>query len=98
MFFIIEGTDGTDPEAHQRRQAARDEHLTLAREMKTAGKLLFAAALTDKEDHMIGSVLLFQVESEREIEAYLAQEPYVAGNVWRSIEVRPCKVPPFVLA
>jgi hypothetical protein len=28
---------------------------------------------------------------------WLAQEPYVIGKVWTDIDIKPCKVPGFIL-
>lgn len=100
MYFIVKGLDGTDAEAPMRRQAVRAEHLDNVKRLADAGKILIAAAyIDDKDDNeqMIGSLLIFEVDSRADIDAYLAEEPYVSGDVWRTIEVSPCKVPPMFL-
>ena len=46
-----------------------------------------AGALLDDEGKMKGSLLVMQYESREELDAYLAQEPYVVEGVWETIEV-----------
>ena len=49
MQFIVLGYDGDDGDALERRLAARDEHLTMAREMFDQGKWLYAAAILSEK-------------------------------------------------
>jgi len=97
MQFIVSGYDGTDAEAGKRRLKVREEHLTLANSMREEGKLLFAAALLDDQEKMVGSVLMMDFSNRAELDKWLEIEPYVIGNVWEKIEVQPCKVPPMFL-
>ena len=46
-----------------------------------------AGALLDDEGKMKGSLLVMQYENREELDAYLAQEPYVLEGVWETIEV-----------
>ena len=43
---------------------------------------------------MTGSVLVLDFPERAELDAWLKIEPYVTGDVWRSIEVRPFRVGP----
>ena len=61
------------------------------------GKLLFAAGLLNELDHIIGSNMIMEFESELELSNYLEQEPYVKDKVWNEIKVYPAKVAPFCL-
>lgn len=97
MQFVVNGYDGTDAEAGNRRLDVREEHLKLANAMREDGKLLFAAALLDDHEKMIGSVLIMDFSDRKELDKWLEIEPYVTGNVWESIEVKPCKIPPMFL-
>lgn len=97
MQFVVNGYDGTDAEAGKRRLDVREEHLKLANAMREDGKLLFAAALLDDHEKMIGSVLIMDFSDRKELDKWLEIEPYVTGNVWESIEVKPCKIPPMFL-
>lgn len=97
MQFLVTGYDGTDEKALERRLAVREEHMKLVECMKSKGKHLYAAALLDENEKMIGSVLIVDFESREELDKWLEIEPYVVGDVWRTIEVKPCKVPPMFL-
>lgn len=92
MQYLVLGYDGTDDGAAARRQAARAAHLAGAQAMKAAGTMLFGAALLDDQGRMIGSACLVDFASRSDFDAWLANDPYVAGDVWRSIEVKPCRV------
>ncbi len=45
MQFIVIGRDGTDQDALDRRMAAREAHLSTAKQMHETGKWLYAAAI-----------------------------------------------------
>ena len=94
MQFSIVALDGTDEQALPRRLAAREAHLALSAKMANAGTLLHAVALLDDNGKMIGSNMIYEFPSRADLDAYLAQEPYVLGNIWQDITVRPCRVSP----
>ncbi|QBD77082.1 hypothetical protein EPA93_14140 [Ktedonosporobacter rubrisoli] len=97
MQFLVIARDGDDHEALQRRLAAREAHLALVEQMAKAAQHLYAAALLNDAGNMIGSVMICEFPSRDELDAWLAQEPYVKGNVWKQIEVIPCQVGPAFL-
>ncbi len=88
MQYLVIGRDGDDAGAPARRAAARAAHLEHASVATQEGKLLFATAMLNDAGTMIGSVMVFDFASREELDAWLAQEPYVLGKVWESIEVR----------
>ncbi|MBU3188302.1 YciI family protein [Clostridium bowmanii] len=94
MQFLVTAYDGIDEKAMGRRLAARDEHLALVESMFNHGTHLFAAAITDDNDKMIGSVLIVDSLSRSQLDEWLKVEPYVLGKVWDKIEIKPCKVGP----
>lgn len=94
MQFLVIAHDGTDPEALNRRLAARPAHIEMGNEYRADGKHLFGVALLDETEKMIGSVLLVDFATREELDAWLAVEPYVVGKVWERIEVTRCKVGP----
>ncbi|SCZ76549.1 YciI family protein [Acidaminobacter hydrogenoformans] len=96
MQFIVIGRDGTDEGAMARRQAVRDNHLALAQKLKAEGKMLYAAALLDEEERMVGSAMFMEFEDRAALDAWLDVEPYIIGDVWRDIEVTQCKIPSFI--
>jgi uncharacterized protein len=99
MQFIILGYDGSDSEAPQRRLAARGEHLKMAEEMYKEGKILYAAAILNNENQMIGSMILCDYPSREKMEEeWLKREPYLLSGVWVRTEILPAKTPPFIKA
>jgi len=97
MHFIITGRDGRDPGALERRMKAREEHMRGVDELVRKKHLLYAAAMLDEAGAMIGSTMIVDFASRDELDRYLAAEPYVTGNVWQTIDVTPCKIPPVFL-
>lgn len=94
MQFLVIGRDGTDSQALERRMAARPAHIALGDKMRDDGRLLYAAAICDAGDKMIGSAMIMQFDSRADLDKWLKEEPYVVGKVWEKIEVEPCKVGP----
>jgi uncharacterized protein YciI len=94
MQFIVIAYDGKDEEAPQRRLAARESHIALGDKMRDEGSLLYAVAILDDDGGMIGSVMVVQFASTQELEAWLGEEPYVRGDVWKKIEMLPARVGP----
>jgi uncharacterized protein YciI len=94
MQFIVIGRDGTDSEALARRLAVREAHIKLGDRYRSENKHLLGVALLDDAGKMCGSVLLVDFSSRDELDAWLAEEPYVVGGVWQTIDVHPCKVGP----
>ena len=97
MQFLVTAYDGIDEKSMDRRLSARDEHLALVESMFNRGTHLYAAAITDDNDMMIGSVLIVDFPSRCELDEWLKVEPYVVGRVWDKIEIKPCKVGPMFL-
>jgi uncharacterized protein YciI len=97
MQFMLLAYDGKDDCALSRRLAVREQHLALGNQLVAEGKLLFATAILDTGEKMIGSMLILEFPSRAELDAWLEIEPYVTGDVWREIEILPAKVgPPFI--
>lgn len=94
MQFIVIGRDGSDDQALSRRMAAREAHLALAEKMRQAGSFLFAAAILDDSEKMVGSTIICEFQSRVELDLWLKEEPYVQGDVWKEIEIKQCKVGP----
>lgn len=97
MQFVVTALDGRDPQALERRMAARTAHLEQFERMKSQNKFLFAAALLDDNEQMIGSVVFCDFSDRHELDEWLKDEPYVIGNVWQDIQVKPCRVVPSCL-
>jgi uncharacterized protein YciI len=98
MQFIVIAYDGTDGNAPGRRLAVREEHLKFAEELYRSGRWLYASAILDDEEKMIGSMVVCDFASREELQRkWLDKEPYVRGDVWRKIEIRRARVPSFCM-
>ena len=94
MQFLVLGYDGDDEGALGRRMGVREAHLSRADELTDGGNLLYAAAILDDAERMAGSMMVLDFPSRAELDAWLASEPYVTGDVWRRVEVRACRPGP----
>lgn len=92
MQFVVIGMDGKDEGAKARRLTARPKHIALGNKLMEKGNFWFGAALTDDQGEMIGSALIMNFPSHKELQDWLDVEPYVTEKVWGSIDVKPCRV------
>ena len=90
--FLVIAYDGTDPDAKARRLAARPAHLDGVQPMVESRQMLIGGAILDEAGEMVGSATIVEFPSRAELDAWLAADPYVTGDVWRRIEVRPFRV------
>ena len=88
MQFIIKAYDG--PGMLEKRMEVRPRHLEGMNKMSR--HIICAGGMLDEEGKMKGSVLVMEFDSRAELDAYLAQEPYVLEHVWDRIEVDPMNV------
>jgi uncharacterized protein YciI len=91
MQFLVTAYDGKDGGALERRLAVREEHLKATAQMKAEGKTLFAGALLDENEKMIGSALIVNFPSREELDKWLEVEPYMVNNVWKQLDIKPFK-------
>jgi uncharacterized protein YciI len=89
MQFLITAYDGTDEGALERRMAAREAHLVGARAMKASGSMIVGGAILDDQGRMVGSSCIVEFPDRDAVDAWLAADPYVTGNVWQKIDVQP---------
>jgi uncharacterized protein YciI len=95
MQFIVNGYDGGDEDALDRRMAARESHLAMAKEMVENGRWLYAAAILNEDEKMTGSMIVCEFDSRQDLQSeWLDKEPYVLGKVWEKIEITRAQVPP----
>ena len=92
MQFLVIGRDGTDEKAMERRMAARKAHIELGEKLRLSGNMWYGVALWDENNQMIGSALLMDFPSKKELQEWLGKEPYVTEKVWESVEVLKCNV------
>ncbi|HEX7260141.1 MAG TPA: YciI family protein [Candidatus Saccharimonadia bacterium] len=87
MQFVIIGLDGTDKEAHTRRQAVRHDHIAMGDKLLESGNLWYGAALLNDDGSTKGSMYVVSFPSEKELQEWLDKEPYIVGGVWRHITI-----------
>jgi uncharacterized protein len=97
MEFVVIGYDGVDEGAQQRRLQSRAAHIALGDKMVASGNHLYGVALLNDAGDMIGSIIICDFPSRKELDEWLAIEPYVTGDVWKTIEIKPCRTGPSYL-
>jgi uncharacterized protein YciI len=86
--YIVIARDGTDPDATARRRAARPAHLERVGPFVERGRVLLGGAILGEAGGMVGSVVLADFATREEVEAWVAEDPYVTDGVWKEIEIR----------
>jgi uncharacterized protein YciI len=94
MEFFVLAYDGDDAGALERRMRVREAHLAKLDDLVARGHVRHAAAILDEAGTMVGSTLVVDFPSRAELDAWLAEEPYVVGDVWRDVTVAPCRAAP----
>ncbi len=92
MQFLVIARDGTDAAALDRRLAARARHFERLPAMLAAGEMLMGGALLDDSGRMIGSTALVDFPDRAALDRWLADEPYMTGDVWRDLEILPFRL------
>lgn len=90
--YLIIARDGTDAKASERRMNVRPAHFETAKQLKADDNFIIGGAILDDNGLMIGSMMVVQFETEDDLVQWMRNEPYINGNVWQSIEVRPFRV------
>ena len=88
MQFLIRAYDGEGK--LDKRMEVRPRHLEGMK--KLSEHIISAGGLLDDEGTMKGSALLMDFESRKELDDYIANEPYVLEKVWDRIEIDPINV------
>ena len=88
MQFLIRAYDGEGK--LDKRMEVRPRHLEGMK--KLSAHIISAGSLLDDEGKMKGSALIMDFESRKELDDYIANEPYVIENVWEKIEIEPINV------
>ena len=97
MQFLILAYDASDVKALERRMAVREAHFTCIEKYRKLGHMHMGAAILDDEGKMVGSCIIAEFPSEKELDAWLAEEPYVTNKVWEEVGVSGCKIGPSFL-
>lgn len=94
MGFVLIADDGTDAAAPARREAAREPHVASIRRNAAAGHLVMSGPRFRPDGSTAGSLQFFEVPSLADMDAYLAQEPFVATGVWVRHQLLPFRIAP----
>ncbi len=97
MQYIVTAYDYTDEGTADRRKSNRPAHLALGTKHWESGIRLIGAGILNGVGETIGSLIVCNVDSREEVDAWLKEEPYVTGQVWEKIDVTPCLVGPWLL-
>lgn len=90
--YLITAFDHTDADALQRRLNVRPSHLEGVKRLKASGNFVLGGAMLNDEGNMIGSTMIVQFEDKEQLEQWKQNDPYVTGQVWDRVEVKPFKV------
>ena len=85
MKFAIIGHDG--PEGSAKRPVHRAAHLQRLETLATEGRLVLGGPFTDKS----GSLIVIEVDSFVEAEAFAQEDPYVVHGIFERVEIHPFK-------
>ena len=88
MTYVVHAYDYTDPDALGRRMAARPDHLAGTLTLREAGQYILGGALLDADGQMIGSLMVLDFETEADLLAWQAAEPYIQRGVWEKIDIK----------
>lgn len=93
MLYAITGHDY--PDSLEKRSAARPAHVERLQQLQKEGRLLLAGpfpavdAIDPGAAGYSGSLIVAEFASLAEAQAWADADPYVAGGVYRQVEVRP---------
>lgn len=87
MAFILECLD--KPGALDTRLANRPAHLAYVE--ANVAKVLIAGPILTEEGSPVGSLLVLDMETRAEVEAFAAADPYAKAGVFGSTTIRPFK-------
>ena len=90
--YLVIAHDGNDGEALARRMEWRPKHFERARALKATGNFVIGGAILNEDQQMTGSMMVVQFQRAEVLQEWLKDEPYVVGEVWKTIEVKPFKV------
>ena len=88
MQFLIRAYDGAGK--LDKRMEVRPRHLEGMKAL--SDHIISAGGLLDEAGKMKGSALIMDFASRKELDEYLANEPYVTEKVWERVEVEPINV------
>lgn len=94
MQYIIIGQDGQDDGAPNRRSEARESHIAYSNIAAKSGEQIFAAAMLDQKANPNGSIMIVDFPTVDDVRKWLDTESYITGDVWKNVQIVPCKIAP----
>ncbi|CAA9267159.1 MAG: YciL protein [uncultured Acetobacteraceae bacterium] len=92
---VIIARDGADEGAEARRLAVRQAHMERVSPMAAAGTLAVGGAILDEAGgRMVGSIAVTAHADDAAARAWMAEDPYVTGGVWRDISLHGTRFAP----
>ena len=91
---VIIARDGTDDGAEARRLSVREAHMARVRPMAEDGTLAVGGAILDDGGRMAGSIAVTAHADDAAARAWMAEDPYVTGGVWRDIALHGTRFAP----
>lgn len=82
---VIIAWDGKDEAALARRMAVREAHMARVGPQAESGMLAFGGAILDEAGKMVGSIAVIRAADDAAARAWMADDPYVTGDVWRDV-------------
>lgn len=88
--FVMIGHDG--PNGPEARNANRPAHQQNLDALDAAGRMVYAGPIRDDSGgRSVGAVVVFEAENLAAARAWVDADPYVAGGVYETLEVRAFK-------
>ncbi len=68
------------------RQAQREKHVSMLKDLQDRGLIHFAGPLLDEQGEMNGSLIIFDTEDVEKVNSIMDQDPYVKAGLFASRE------------
>ncbi|WP_291322391.1 YciI family protein [Desulfonatronospira sp.] len=68
------------------RQAQREKHVAMLKDLQARGLIHFAGPLLDDRGEMNGSLIIFDTEDVEKVKSIMDQDPYVQAGLFASRE------------
>lgn len=77
----------------EQRLATRPAHIARLEQLDAQGRVLTAGAMPKERDNpqagFYGSIMIVDFDSREELDAWLAEEPFLLSGVYERIDVKP---------
>jgi uncharacterized protein len=92
-YFLLTAHDA--PDAAERRQANRAEHVARVTQAQANGVVKLGGPLLDDNGQMTGSFMVFALPTRQAVEDWIETDCYVLDHVWsswtiQSVGIAPC--------